>query len=169
MLSLFSAASGLNVAPIAARSAVMRAVDPAMAVGLVYSTTTGNTETVAGYIAEATGLEAVDIADLSGDDVAGFDGSLARQTCRPEKPDEDIALWPAASALAPLCVPGLASHAPMPLARRHHHWCAHVAHRRRHRALGHRLGRVRCRPAPIACACLCGQRSVALSTHHLWR
>ena len=45
-----------------------------MAVGLVYSTTTGNTETVAGYIADQTGLTAVDIADLSGDDVKAFDG-----------------------------------------------------------------------------------------------
>jgi flavodoxin I len=47
-----------------------------MKVGLVYSTTTGNTETVAGYIAAKTGLEAVDIGDLSGDDVAGFDGLI---------------------------------------------------------------------------------------------
>merc|ERR1712118_441571 len=47
-----------------------------MGVGLVYSTTTGNTETVAGYIAEATGLEMTDIADLSGDDVAAFDGII---------------------------------------------------------------------------------------------
>merc|ERR1712129_132178 len=45
-----------------------------MAVGLVYSTTTGNTETVAGYIAEETGLSAVDIAglDLKGKKVAIF-------------------------------------------------------------------------------------------------
>merc|ERR1712182_90069 len=56
--------------------AVMRAADPSMAVGLVYSTTTGNTETVAGYISEATGLDMVDIADLSGDDVAAFDGII---------------------------------------------------------------------------------------------
>ena len=36
----------------------------------------GNTETVAGYIAEATGLEAVDIADLDGDGVAAYDGLI---------------------------------------------------------------------------------------------
>merc|ERR1719484_162000 len=68
-------ASALAVTPMRA-SGVSRAAAPQMAVGLVYSTTTGNTETVAGYIAEATGLEAVDIADLSGDDVAGFDGII---------------------------------------------------------------------------------------------
>merc|ERR1719174_2461930 len=69
MLFLLQQASGLVMAPMAARTAVTRAVDPAMAVGLVYSTTTGNTETVAGYIAEATGLDAVDIGDVSGDDI----------------------------------------------------------------------------------------------------
>merc|ERR1719451_114241 len=47
-----------------------------MAVGLIYSTTTGNTETVAGYIAEATGLEAVDIADLDGEAIAALDGII---------------------------------------------------------------------------------------------
>lgn len=72
-------AQGLVVAPMAART-VARTVDPSMGVGLVYSTTTGNTETVAGYIAEATGLEMTDIADLSGEDVAGFDGTAACQT-----------------------------------------------------------------------------------------
>merc|ERR1711907_877613 len=36
----------------------------------------GNTETVAGYVAEATGLEAVDIADVDDDTVAGFDGII---------------------------------------------------------------------------------------------
>ena len=36
-----------------------------MATSLVYATTTGNTETVAGYIAEASGLEAEDIASAA--------------------------------------------------------------------------------------------------------
>ena len=36
----------------------------------------GNTETVAGYIADATGLEAVDIGDCDGATVAGFDGLI---------------------------------------------------------------------------------------------
>merc|ERR1711968_419136 len=47
-----------------------------MDVGLVYSTTTGNTETVAGYISAKTGLEAVDIGDLDGAGVAAFDGLI---------------------------------------------------------------------------------------------
>merc|ERR1719388_786902 len=64
------------MAPVAARTQMLRTVHPSMGVGLVYSTTTGNTETVAGYIAEATGLEMTDIADLSGEDVAGFDGII---------------------------------------------------------------------------------------------
>ena len=38
--------------------------------------TQGNTETVAGYIADATGLEAQDIGDLDGDTVAGYDGLI---------------------------------------------------------------------------------------------
>ena len=73
------AAQGLVVAPMAARSA-MRTVDPSMAVGLVYSTTTGNTETVAGYIGEATGLEMTDIADMDGEGIAALDGAAACQT-----------------------------------------------------------------------------------------
>ena len=43
--------------------------------GLVYSTTTGNTETIAEYISTATGLAAVDIGDLAGADIAAFDGT----------------------------------------------------------------------------------------------
>jgi len=53
-----------------------RSRDPRMAAGLYYSTTTGNTETVAGYIAEATGLEATDIGDASGDDIAACDSLI---------------------------------------------------------------------------------------------
>mgnify|MGYP006095148323 CR=1 FL=1 len=36
----------------------------------------GNTETVAGYVAAKTGLEAVDIGDLDGAGVAAFDGLI---------------------------------------------------------------------------------------------
>jgi len=46
------------------------------AVGLLFSTQTGNTETVAGYIAEATGLEAADVGDYGAEDLAGFDGLI---------------------------------------------------------------------------------------------
>jgi flavodoxin I len=41
-----------------------RAGTPEMKAALLYSTTTGNTETAAGYIAAATGLEATDIGDV---------------------------------------------------------------------------------------------------------
>eukprot|EP00617_Octactis_speculum_P022580 CAMPEP_0185755378 /NCGR_PEP_ID=MMETSP1174-20130828/13880_1 /TAXON_ID=35687 /ORGANISM="Dictyocha speculum, Strain CCMP1381" /LENGTH=211 /DNA_ID=CAMNT_0028433901 /DNA_START=40 /DNA_END=675 /DNA_ORIENTATION=- len=44
-----------------------------MAAVLAYSTTTGNTETCAGYITEVTGLEAVDISDVTDDDIAAAD------------------------------------------------------------------------------------------------
>jgi len=46
------------------------------AVGLVYGTQTGNTETVAGLIAEAAGVEATPIDDLSSEDLAAYDGLI---------------------------------------------------------------------------------------------
>merc|ERR1719373_58937 len=46
------------------------------AVGLFYATQTGNTETAAGKIAEAAGLEAEDIGDFGAEDLAGFDGLI---------------------------------------------------------------------------------------------
>merc|ERR1712211_40380 len=46
------------------------------AVGLLYATQTGNTETVAGYIAEAAGIEAADVGDYSAEDLAEFDGII---------------------------------------------------------------------------------------------
>mmetsp|Transcript_12134 Transcript_12134/g.18319 ORF Transcript_12134/g.18319 Transcript_12134/m.18319 type:complete len:205 (-) Transcript_12134:365-979(-) len=45
-------------------------------VGIYYSTQTGNTETVAGYISEAAGLEIADIGDASDDEVAGLDSII---------------------------------------------------------------------------------------------
>merc|ERR1719191_2473750 len=47
------------------------------AVGLFFGTQTGKTEEAAGFIAEATGLEAQDIGDVSAADLAGFDGIIA--------------------------------------------------------------------------------------------
>jgi flavodoxin I len=47
-----------------------------MGVGLIYSTTTGNTETVAGYVSAAIGVEPVDIADCDADTLAGYDGLI---------------------------------------------------------------------------------------------
>merc|ERR1712061_480922 len=46
------------------------------AVGLFYATQTGNTETVAGYIAEAAGLEAADVGDYAAEDLTEFDGLI---------------------------------------------------------------------------------------------
>lgn len=43
---------------------------------IYYSSSTGNTETVAGYIAEAAGLEASDIGDASDDDITGGDSLI---------------------------------------------------------------------------------------------
>ena len=92
---MFQAAAGLVAAPLAARS-VERVAAPSMAVGLVYSTTTGNTETVAGYIAEETGLSAVDIADLTGEAVAAFDGALRLS----DYPASDRLAWPGQACCA---------------------------------------------------------------------
>merc|ERR1719486_597804 len=78
LASSLLAAEALVVSPVVRPQMAFaaRAVDPTMAVGLIYSTTTGNTETVAGYIGAETGLEPVDIADCDGDTVAGFDGLI---------------------------------------------------------------------------------------------
>jgi len=46
------------------------------AVGLFFATQTGNTETVAGVIGEATGLEATDIGEVEAGDLAGYDGLI---------------------------------------------------------------------------------------------
>merc|ERR1719469_1189186 len=47
-----------------------------MSNGLYYSTSTGNTETVAGYISAATGIELEDIGDVDDAAVAGHDGLI---------------------------------------------------------------------------------------------
>jgi flavodoxin I len=46
------------------------------AVGLFFGTQGGNTETVAGVIADATGLDAKDIADEEAGNLAGYDGLI---------------------------------------------------------------------------------------------
>ena len=43
---------------------------------LWYSTSTGNTETIAGYISEASGLDANDIGDASDDEITGSDALI---------------------------------------------------------------------------------------------
>mmetsp|Transcript_18306 Transcript_18306/g.28263 ORF Transcript_18306/g.28263 Transcript_18306/m.28263 type:complete len:94 (-) Transcript_18306:22-303(-) len=45
-------------------------------VGLYYSTMTGNTETIASYIAEAAGLDYEDIGDTTDDAVQGLDSII---------------------------------------------------------------------------------------------
>lgn len=47
-----------------------------MSVGLYYSTSTGNTETVAGYISELIGVEAQDPADVSKDEIMAHDAII---------------------------------------------------------------------------------------------
>eukprot|EP00586_Coscinodiscus_wailesii_P021803 CAMPEP_0172491064 /NCGR_PEP_ID=MMETSP1066-20121228/21749_1 /TAXON_ID=671091 /ORGANISM="Coscinodiscus wailesii, Strain CCMP2513" /LENGTH=184 /DNA_ID=CAMNT_0013259903 /DNA_START=306 /DNA_END=857 /DNA_ORIENTATION=+ len=47
-----------------------------MSAGLYYSTSTGNTETVSGYIAEAAGLTAEDIGDATDDEIVGHDSLI---------------------------------------------------------------------------------------------
>jgi len=46
------------------------------AVGLFFATQTGNTETVAGVIAEAAGVEASDISEVDAADLASYDGLI---------------------------------------------------------------------------------------------
>merc|ERR1712118_237053 len=62
--------------PVLKRATVTRAGSPEMSAMLLYSTTTGNTETAAGYIAAATGLEATDIGDASVDDIKAADSLI---------------------------------------------------------------------------------------------
>merc|ERR1712173_136059 len=61
---------------VAAALARRRARTACEAVGLLYASQTGNTETVAGYIAEAAGVEAEDVGDYGAEDLADFDGLL---------------------------------------------------------------------------------------------
>merc|ERR1739848_915143 len=58
------------------RATVTCAGSSEMKAMLLYSTTTGNTETAAGYIAAATGLEATDIGDASVDDIKAADSLI---------------------------------------------------------------------------------------------
>mmetsp|Transcript_35419 Transcript_35419/g.52870 ORF Transcript_35419/g.52870 Transcript_35419/m.52870 type:complete len:203 (-) Transcript_35419:110-718(-) len=46
------------------------------AASIWYSTSTGNTETIAGYIAEASGLSANDIGDATADEISGADALI---------------------------------------------------------------------------------------------
>lgn len=57
-------------------SARQQGLTAAEAVGLLYATQTGNTETVAETIAEATGLEAADVSEYGAEDLAEYDGLI---------------------------------------------------------------------------------------------
>jgi len=74
--ALMSTARAGKACLLLPRRAAQRSRDAKMAAGLYYSTTTGNTETAAGYIAAETGLDAVDIADVSGDDIMACDSLI---------------------------------------------------------------------------------------------
>jgi len=74
LLGLAMLAGG--AAAVALRQQQRRQRTSCEAVGLLYATQTGNTETVAGYIAEAASVEAADIGDYSAEDLAGFDGLI---------------------------------------------------------------------------------------------
>jgi len=47
-----------------------------MSTGLYFSTSTGNTETVGGYVAAATGLELIEIGDADDGDIGGHDSLI---------------------------------------------------------------------------------------------
>merc|ERR1712061_651669 len=68
--------AAMGGAAVALRRQQSRPQTACEAVGLLYATQTGNTETVAGYMGEATGLEAADIGDYAAEDLAGFDGLI---------------------------------------------------------------------------------------------
>jgi len=67
---------GMAAGGVAAALARRKARTACEAVGLLYASQTGNTETVAGYIAEAAGLEAEDVGDYGAEDLAEFDGII---------------------------------------------------------------------------------------------
>jgi len=75
MLAFLAVADAFQVAPMAGRAQVRAGVVEAK-VGLIYSTTTGNTETVAGYLEAETGASMVDIADCTPDYLMEFDGLI---------------------------------------------------------------------------------------------
>lgn len=72
-LALVAAANGFAFIP---SGSVRTATALDMSVGLYYSTSTGNTETVAGYIAAAAGIDMEDIGDASDDEVLGHEALI---------------------------------------------------------------------------------------------
>jgi len=75
VLALLSSSFVVTTLAFQAPGVRQRRIITVKAVGLVYSTTTGNTETVAGYIQEAAALpEIVDAADVG--DLSAYDGLI---------------------------------------------------------------------------------------------
>merc|ERR1719299_75372 len=77
MLAVAGAAVGAAIGTfVQKRTHAARASTPEMKAALLFSTTTGNTETAAGYIAAATGLEATDIGDVDLDTIKECDSLI---------------------------------------------------------------------------------------------
>merc|ERR1719471_2143277 len=70
---MFGLAAAGGAAAALARSKARTACE---AVGLLYASQTGNTETVAGYIADNAGVDAEDVGDYGAGDLAEFDGLI---------------------------------------------------------------------------------------------
>ena len=69
------ASTAYGFAPVSKAS--HRVLDTSLdAAGLFYASTTGNTETVAGYIADAAGISAEEIGSSSADEVSAFDSII---------------------------------------------------------------------------------------------
>ena len=68
-----SVASGFSLTPAKTARAFSTALDASV---VYYSTSTGNTETVAGYISEAAGISMEDIGDASEAEIKGFDSLI---------------------------------------------------------------------------------------------
>ena len=68
-----SVASGFSLTPAKTVRAFSTALDASV---VYYSTSTGNTETVAGYISEAAGISMEDIGDASEAEIKGFDSLI---------------------------------------------------------------------------------------------
>lgn len=94
-------------------------------VGLYYSTATGNTETVAGYIADASGLRADDIGDASDADIQAHDAIIVGGKVSWDFCCVDLLLC--RLLIQTIFFSSLSTN---------------LAHRRRHRALGNLLGRM---------------------------
>lgn len=100
----------------------------ASSVGIYYSTSTGNTETCAVYIAEAAGLQIEDIGDAKDEEILGHNGMFRKRSYRYCKL-LDVHFLTAGTT----CVFGCS-----PVS--HHCRGSNLAHWRRHAEVWHELG-----------------------------